>query len=235
MNTPLPYSIFSLGDSAIVLDFGNCIDTSINEYVLRLFHHFKNKKHRGIIDMVPAYSSLSFFYDAVELRRSTENRTAFDAIKQFIEEEIKLVAGNKRKEQRTIKIPVCYSEVFAPDISVIASEKNIAVEEVIRLHQQTKYTVFMLGFLPGFPYMGIVDDAIAFPRRKEPRAAVAAGSVGIAGQQTGIYPMRSPGGWQIIGRTPVKIFDKEKENPVLLQPGDEVAFFSITEDEFKNY
>jgi inhibitor of KinA len=235
MNDPLPYVIHSLGDSAAVVDFGNSIDKTINNYVLVLFHHFKNKKHPAILDIVPAYSSLSFFYDVVELRKTANNQTAFDAIKQYIKEELENIPENGVTEKRSIKIPVCYSETFAPDIAFIASEKDISVEEIIRLHASTKYTVYMIGFLPGFPYMGTVDERIAFPRKTEPRTVVPAGSVGIAGKQTGIYPLQSPGGWQIIGRTPIKLFDKTKENPVYLEPGDEVEFYSITEDEFENY
>ena len=137
-------------------------------------------------------------------------------------------------QQRKISIPVCYSRAFAPDIEFIASEKNISIEKIIQLHTSKSYTVYMIGFLPGFSYMGEVAEAIAIPRKIQP-VSVAAGSVGIAGKQTGIYPLESPGGWQIIGRTPLKIFDKGKSDPVLLQPGDEIQFYSISEDEFKNY
>ena len=235
MNDPLPYVIHSLGDSAAVLDFGNIIDKNINEHVLRLFHHFKKKKHTAILDIVPAYSSLSFFYDVVEIKRTINNETAFEAIEKYIEQELQNISENTITEKRSVRIPVCYSETFAPDLALIASEKNIPVEEIIRLHVSTRYKVYMIGFLPGFPYMGTVDERIAFPRKTAPRAVVPAGSVGIAGRQTGIYPLQSPGGWQIIGRTPIKLFDKTKENPVYLEPGDEVEFYSITEDEFENY
>ena len=117
----------------------------------------------------------------------------------------------------------------------MATQKNIPVEEIIQLHTATIYHVYMIGFLPGFAYMGKVNQKIASPRRSQPRTSVAAGSVGIAGEQTGIYPLTSPGGWNIIGRTPIKIFDAGKEDAALFQPGDEVSFYSITEDEFENY
>jgi inhibitor of KinA len=235
MMLSFPYTIQSLGDSALLLDFGNTIDKDINQYVLRLFYHFKRKTNSFILDIVPAYSSLSFHYNIAQIRQTNTIKTAFETLKEFIEEELEHISEVAPTEMRTITIPVCYSGAFAPDITLISSVKNISVEEIIRVHTETTYTIYMIGFLPGFPYLGSVDEAIAFPRKQQPRAQVPAGSVGIASQQTGIYPMESPGGWQIIGRTPLKIFDNKKENPVALQPGDQVKFYSITEDEFKNY
>jgi inhibitor of KinA len=130
---------------------------------------------------------------------------------------------------------VCYGEKYAWDINEIAKEKSIPVDEIIRLHTAKKYRVYMIGFLPGFAYMGEVDEKIAIPRKAQPRTSVEGGSVGIAGMQTGIYPIDSPGGWQIIGKTPLKLFDKERDDPVLLKPGDEIEFYSITENEFSIY
>ncbi len=236
MNSPLTYTIFPIGDSALTLDFGNVIDRRINNYVLSLFNCFKKKNIAGLLDIVPAYSSLSFHYNVFMVRQSgSKGFTAFEIIKQRIEKELEQHNPQETKHQRKISIPVCYSPRFAPDIEFIASEKNITVEKIIQLHSEQLYTVYMIGFLPGFPYMGEVNDSIVVPRKVEPRANVSAGSVGIAGKQTGIYPLESPGGWQIIGRTPLKIFDKEKSDPVLLHPGDEIQFYSITEDEFENY
>lgn len=235
MDTPFPYTIFPIGDSALTLDFGNVIDSRINRYVLGLFHYFKREKPAGITDIVPAYSSLSFHYNIAAIKQPVNNRTAFETLKQMIEEKLKENIEAGSMPQRKISIPVCYSDAFAPDIAFIALEKKISKEEIIRLHTQEVYTVYMTGFLPGFPYMGTVHDNIAVPRKMKPRPTVPAGSVGIAGKQTGIYPLESPGGWQIIGRTPLKLFNKEKSDPVLLQPGDEVQFYPITPDELENY
>ena len=236
MKSPIPYSIFPLGDSALTLDFGNIIDNNVHNYVLQLFHHFRRKKINGLVDIVPAYSSLSFHYNVFIVRQtSSTNLTAFEIIKQIIETELGHDLVQEIKPQRKISIPVCYSGGFAPDIEFVALEKNISIEKIIQLHTEQLYTVYMIGFLPGFPYMGEVSESIVVPRKNEPMAKVVAGSVGIAGKQTGIYPLESPGGWQIIGRTPLKIFDKEKNDPVLLQPGDKVQFYSISENEFKNY
>lgn len=236
MNPPFAYTIFPIGDSALTLDFGNFVDRRINIHVLSLFNHFKRKNIVGLLDVVPAYSSLSFHYNILTVRQShTKGFTAFEIIKQLIEKELEQTIPGDTTHQRRISIPVCYSPCFAPDLEYIASEKNSSIEKIIQLHSGQLYTVYMIGFLPGFPYMGDVNDLIVVPRKKVPGANVSAGSVGIAGKQTGIYPLESPGGWQIIGRTPLKIFDKEKKDPVLLQPGDEIQFYSITEDEFENY
>ena len=235
MKPSLPYGIFPLGDTALNIDFGNVIDKDINNYVLDLFHHLKSKNIPGVLDLVPAYSSLGIHYNVPVIRQLVVGKTAFEFLKQAIEEELVPDYLEQKRQQRKIGIPVCYSGSYAPDIEAIAIEKDISVEKLIQFHKDQLYSIYMIGFLPGFPYMGEVNDAIAVPRKTEPRPKVPAGSVGIAGKQTGIYPIDSPGGWQIIGRTPLKIFDKEKSDPVLLQPGDEIQFYSITEDEFKNY
>ena len=235
MSAPFPYSIFPLGDSALTITFSNSIDKEINRHVLALFHELKAKNISGITDIVPAYSSLSLHYDVITVRQySKEKHTAFEIICGQIEEVLNRNVTYHSIQPRRIKIPVCYSKEFAPDFEHIVSERKISREKIIELHTERVYTVYMIGFLPGFAYMGEVSETIATPRKTEPQT-VATGSVGIAGRQTGIYPLTSPGGWQIIGRTPIKIFDKEKNDPVLLQPGDEVEFYSITEDEFKNY
>ena len=185
---------------------------------------------------MPAYSSLTIFYDLLILQNKRPiNKSCGEIVlvhvKKILAEDIKISSFSNRK----IKIPVCYSEKYGLDLQDISKATNLPIKEIIKLHTAKKYRVYMIGFLPGFAYMGEVDEQIAMPRKKQPRIDVDAGSVGIAGMQTGIYPLDSPGGWQIIGKTPVKLFDKEKDDPVLLQPGDEIEFYSITEDEFANY
>jgi inhibitor of KinA len=128
---------------------------------------------------------------------------------------------------RKIRVPVCYDDAFGPDLAAVATAHGLPVPEVIDLHTSRPYYVYLIGFLPGFAYMGSVDERIATPRRSSPRTMVAAGSVGIAGEQTGIYPFDSPGGWQLLGRTPLRLFDASRSEPALLQPGDEVQFYPI--------
>ena len=229
-------TISALGDSAIIINFENKIDETLSSKVLQLFYKIKERSFPFVKDIVPAYSSLTIFYDLLILNnKNTLNRFSLknftDQIKKLMEEDIKISSLPSRK----IKIPVCYTAKYALDLQDISQQKNLSPDEIIKLHTAKKYRIYMIGFLPGFAYMGEVDERIAISRKAQPRTIVEAGSVGIAGKQTGIYPLDSPGGWQVIGKTPIKIFDKEKDDPVLLQPGDKIEFYSITEDEFTNY
>lgn len=226
-------SIYPLGDGALTISFGNVMDEGIHQSVLQLFQGLRALSFPFIIDIVPAYSSLTVYYNVLLLH--TEEKTAFDAIKEKLLPLLDHKSEAIAEEGRIIAIPVCYAQPFAPDLEEIALQKGLSAEEVIHLHTSLTYRVYMIGFLPGFPYMGRVDSRIATPRKSSPRKSIAGGSVGIAGEQTGIYPLSSPGGWNIIGRTPVQLFNKEASNPVLLQPGDSVSFYSITKDEFENY
>lgn len=228
------YTIISLGDSALTIDFGNVIDISINKEVISLYHLIKAAPWFGVKDIVPAYSTLTVHYDVVAVLKSNFGVSAFDAMKKKLEG-LLLQKISVAKPSRSIKIPVCYAHKYALDLQEITMQTNLSFGEVVQIHTSRKYRVYMVGFLPGFAYMGEVDERIAVPRKKEPRLKIEEGYVGIAGKQTGIYPLTSPGGWQIIGRTPLKLFDKEKEDPVLFAAGDEALFFSITEDEFENY
>jgi len=234
MSTYHPYTIFPLGDAALTVEFSNSIDIENNNKALQLFYELKKAKIPHIKALVPGYSSLTIHYDVVALYR--EDQTAFETMAVTIERftENKLLSAAVGDNQ-LIRIPVCYKKDFAPDLHEVASLKNLSVEEIINIHTSKEYRVYMLGFVPGFAYMGEVDEKIAMPRRAQPRLQVHAGSVGITGKQTGVYPLETPGGWQIIGRTPMKLFDKVEANPALLQPGNRIQFYSITADEFKDY
>ena len=231
----LPYQIFPLGDSAITIEFGNCIDEAINNEVIARFNQLRSEPIPYMIEAVPAYSSLTIYFDTASLLKKLNGRQIMsDWIKEQIAQRMSISTVLTTANEKTIDIPVCYGKEFGPDLSVIANKKNIPVEEVIASHTAKIYKVFMLGFLPGFAYMGEVEEKIAISRKPQP-VNVAAGSVGIAGKQTGIYPLASPGGWQIIGRTPLKLFDATKDDPCLLEAGDRIRFYSITKDEFENY
>lgn len=229
-----PYKIFPLGDVGLIIDFGNVIDESINKLVHAVFEELLNDPIPGIIETVPAYSSLTIYYNVLSIRKKISGgETAFE----WISEKVKKYLSKERiqvdENGALLRIPVCYENEYGPDLNFVALQNKISVEEIIHLHISTTYRVYMLGFLPGFAYMGMVDEKIAVPRKQFP-APVEAGSIGIAGRQTGIYPLNSPGGWQIIGRTPLKLFDKEKNDPTLFKTGDNVQFYSITKDEFEN-
>lgn len=227
-----PYSIFPLGDSALSIDFGNVIDESINQLVIARFHQLQRAPLPFILESVPAYSSLSIFYDAVEIKKiSHPKKSAFEWMKEKTEDWLRLPVQAGEGQGRLIKIPVCYKTEFAPDINKVVAQKAISIEELIQIHTAKQYRVYMLGFLPGFAYMGELDERIKMTRKPQP-VLIAAGSVGIAGKQTGIYPLDSPGGWQIIGRTPLQLFTSGNDQPTLLQAGDTVQFNVISKNDF---
>lgn len=231
----IPYRIFPLGDSAITVDFDSSIDDKLNDDILKRVRHLRLNPPEGMIEVTPAYSSFTVYYDVMTLRRSDNSKkSSFELMKKLLEEFMLQSLPGNLPDNRIIEVPVCYSKEFAPDLENLAVTKNLSVEEVIQIHLSRNYKVYMLGFLPGFAYMGQVDERISMPRKIKPEN-VMGGSIGIAGTQTGIYPLASPGGWHIIGRTSLKLFDKEKEDSVLLKPGDRVRFTSISKHEFENY
>ena len=235
MNSNPSYTFFPLGDSAITLDYGNIIDEPVNRKIIALFNHLQKNPFPGMVEALPAFSSLTVYYDVALFKKMPDKRSAYEQVKQKLEQELRYNFETNDIPSRLIRIPVCYEKEFAPDLETISAEKKITVDEIIHLHTTNKYRVYMLGFLPGFAYMGEVDERIAMPRLAQPRQKVTAGSIGIAGKQTGIYPLDSPGGWQIIGRTPLKLFEALNKEPTLLRAGDEVQFDSISRDEFENY
>jgi len=205
----------------VLVEFTNKIDPKVNAMVHSLSALISNEKIEGIVETIPAYSSLTVLYDPKLLD--------FPAIVERLNE-----LGDKCKEREKfsspIKIPIIYGGKYGPDLQFVANYNRLSAEEVIKIHSSAEYLVYMIGFTPGFAYLGGMSKKIATPRLESPRKKVPAGSVGIGGDQTGIYPIESPGGWRIIGRTPLKLFDVEKDPPVLLKPGDKVRFIPIIED-----
>ena len=225
--------IYSLGENAVTINFGDEISSEINNRVIRLDRFFSKNLFSGFIETVPAYASLTIFYDVLQVRKNfSEFRTAFDAVKSVVENALETFGKFEAKPACLVEIPVCFSEEYALDLEFVAKNKNLTKTEVIEIFTAQTYRVFMLGFLPGFAYMGETDEKIAAPRKENPRTSVPKGSVGIAGKQTGIYPLESPGGWQIIGRTDVEFFTPNDEKPTLLQTGDLVKFYRTDEINF---
>jgi inhibitor of KinA len=227
-----PYTIFPLGDAALTVEFGNEIDPESNVKVLQLFGQLQEARIPYITDLVPAYSALTVHFDVLALHRP--GHTAFETMAEIIENLTEEKPLLHKAPSKLIEVPVCYEEDHAPDIYDVARQRNLSPEEVIAIHTAVTYRVYMLGFLPGFAYMGMVDEQLSVPRKATPRK-VAAGAVGITGRQTGIYPFASPGGWPVIGQTPLRLFGKDWIQPSLFGPGDSVRFFSISEHEFKDY
>ena len=236
MATPtLSYQLFPLGDSAMTVDWGNRIDETVNREVMARYRQFCHQQFPGFIEAVPSYSSLTVYYDPVfirQLRPGSDTAAAF--VRDRITEMMSVELPDTDTASRLVRIPVCYDPSLAPDLDKMLREKGLETEELIGLHTGRIYRVYMMGFLPGFAYMGEVDERLATNRKPGP-VPIKAGSVGIAGRQTGIYPFASPGGWQIIGMTPVQLFNRQRKEPTLLQAGDRVQFYSIDKYEFAHY
>jgi inhibitor of KinA len=220
---------FSLADNALTIELGSVISENLNRRAIKLSNYFEQNKFPGLIETVPAYASVTIFFNILSVRRAfPEFTTAFDAVKKLAENALENLKNIPEKAPRLIEIPVSFDAEFALDLEFVAKENDLKTREVIEIFTAKTYRVYMLGFLPGFSYMGEVDASIATPRRQTPRLKVPKGSVGIAGRQTGIYSLESPGGWQIIGKTDVGLFTPEAENPCFLQPGDTVKFYERT-------
>lgn len=230
----LSVNITPLGDCAVLVDFGNIIDPAINQRVLSLQEALASSGFKGFIESVPAYASLAVFYDAPKIAMHT-NSSPYAFVKNHLLTLLAQNSGSNEAIKPIIKIPVCYDAAFGIDIHFLAEYHGLTINEVISLHTAIVYRVYMIGFMPGFAYMGSVDDRLATPRKEQPRLTVPAGSVGIAGTQTGIYPMDSPGGWQIIGKTPLRLFDINRPTPCLLASGNRVQFVSIDKNKFEQH
>jgi len=230
MSAKLPYQLYSISDQAITLDFGGPISEETNDRVHRLVASLQHNMLPGITDIIPAYNSVTVVYDYMTVyQQQLKNKNSlpvYTLVEQWIENNVNLQSIENEHGKKEIIIPVCYDKSVGIDIEFIAKSHALSIEQVIELHTAKTYRVFMNGFLPGFAYMGIVDPAIQTPRHDIPRPLVTAGSVGIAGVQTGIYPCNSPGGWQIIGKTPLPLIDENES--LLLTPGSLVKFNAIS-------
>jgi len=222
--------IFPLGDHAITVSLGNEIDEQINQRVFSVFSYLKLQNFDFILDVIPAYASVSVVYDVMRIRNMGA-KSSYNYMHDLLQNALQQTP-HIMSESRKISVPVCYHESLGPDLATLSQQKKLTIDEIIEIHSSSLYRVYMLGFLPGFTYMGKVNDKIAMARKSVPGKSVPAGSIGIAGIQTGIYPVDSPGGWNIIGRTPVKIFEAHNEHPCIFEPGDQVKFEPITLDEF---
>lgn len=219
--------ILPAGDCALVVEFGDSISEELNRKVQALNEALKKMELMGIVETVPTFRSLLVVYDP-EFLTYGELRDRLLGIPVRSD-------GKDGRPPRTVEIPVCYGGEFGEDLADVAAYHGLSEEEVIRLHSGRDYPIYMLGFLPGFPYLGGMDERLHTPRLSSPRTRIPAGSIGIGGEQTGIYPMDSPGGWRLIGRTPLKLYDPDREEPVLYRAGDVIRFVPITGEEYEAY
>jgi inhibitor of KinA len=216
------YKFIQLSESALLIKFGDIISLPLHEQVMQAKDLIDKNRFIGFTETVPAYNSLAVYYNPLQVSKEEETISA-------------TLQKQPSNNPKNITIPVCYDKEFGIDLEELSLQLQLSTEEIIYIHKSKTYKVFMTGFTPGFPYMGIIDERLTTKRRSSPRVTADAGSVAIAGNQTGIYPLNTPGGWNIIGRTPLKIFDLNKENPFVLKAGDEIKFEAITKDEFENY
>lgn len=217
--------ILTAGDSSILVEFGKEISPEINRKITATVQLMREQHIEGVVDVIPAFCSLLINYDP--------RVTSYDEIKERMQCLVKVDAFLDEERRRIFEIPVCYGGEYGPDIANIAEHAGLSEEEVIKIHSSRDYLIYMLGFLPGFCYLGGLDERIHTPRLANPRIKINAGSVGIGGSQTGIYPLDSPGGWQLMGMTPVKTYDPGREVPILVEAGDYIRFKPIDEAEFK--
>ncbi len=208
------------GDRGLLVEYGDSIDPAVNQKVRSMAIVAKSDMPDGVIEIIPTYRSILMFYDP-----SVTNPSALKETLMTLE---KSLSGIEIPSPKLIEIPVCYGGDFGPDIEYVAGSHNLTVEDVVLLHSEPEYLIYMVGFTPGFPFLGGLHEVLHTPRLETPRTRVPEGSVGIANEQTGIYPVASPGGWQLIGRTPIKLFAPERDNPILYQAGDRIKFKPIS-------
>ncbi len=227
MNSPVKKKpVYRLaGDTGLLVEFGDGIDPKVNAKVRSMAAAFRHKMPDGIIEIIPTYRSLLFILDPTRIHP--------DQLSSMVEQHESMLDHEDDAEAKVVEIPVCYGGEYGPDIENVKASAGLDTQEVISLHSKPDYMIYMVGFTPGFPFLGGLAKELFTPRLTTPRIAVPAGSVGIANNQTGMYPIESPGGWQIIGRTPLTLFAPQRDNPFLYKAGDMIRFIPISQDKFE--
>lgn len=222
-----------VGDKCFIVTLGDRIEPDVHDRVMAATQALRDARVDAITDIVPAFASMAVAYEPA-LVSSGDGRSPHDEMARWISDALSVHTGGARGASRLVEIPVCYGGAFGPDLDNVASAHGLTADDVVHLHAKPEYLVYMVGFLPGFPYLGGLDPRLATPRRAKPRTHVPAGSVGIGGEQTGVYPLESPGGWHLIGRTPLRLFTASADPPTLLAMGDRVRFRPVTQAEFRD-
>ncbi len=233
-----PWVMYPLGDAAVLIEFGDRIGLDVLASVQDAMASLEREPICGVVECVPSYTTLTVYYDITQIAHSHHNSSSpYEALCLLLEARLAHVQqqslADSAEQSPVIRIPVCYGDEFGPDLNEVAAYHSMSSEEVVRIHTGADYTIYAIGFAPGFPYLGGMSESIAVPRKGTPRLRIPEGSVGIAGTQTGIYPLETPGGWQIIGRTPLRLFQPEQDPPVLLTAGRTVQFYPITAAQYE--
>lgn len=227
----LTYS--SLGDSAVVLEVADTITPEAQKKIQVLSSFFDKHPPSWMVEYIPAFTTVTVFYDPLKIIGRIEQ--PYKAVCKELNTILSSISEEVESTSRRIEIPVCYGGEFGPDLEFVAEHNGLLPEDVIAIHTAGDYSVNMIGFAPGFPFVGGMSEKIATPRRDSPRVAIPERTVGIAGRQTGVYPIETPGGWQLIGRTPIRLFKPEDEPPSLLRAGDKLVFRSISLEEYNEW
>jgi inhibitor of KinA len=222
--------IVPLGDAALLAEFSEVLDLRINARIQQLAVEIRSRRPDWIRDVVPALGSLALHFDP---GRFAPGLSPVDAATALIHDCLDRPLDGSGDDAPRIEVPVCYAAELAPDLADVAARCRLTVDEVIALHCASPHRVLMVGFVPGHPYIGGLDPGLAVPRRATPRPRVAAGSIAIANTQTVVYPFATPGGWNIIGRTPLRVFDAAREPPALFAPGQRVQFVAIDRERYE--
>ena len=211
------------GESCLVVELGDRIDLALNLQVRALGHAVESAGLPGVVEAVPTFHSVAIYYDPLKIRR--------DVLREEVQALLRSAPDEAGRLPKVVEIPTVYGGEYGPDIEFVARHTRLEIDEVIRLHTEPLYHVYMLGFTAGFAYLGGLSERLSVPRLATPRLRVPAGSVGIGGTQTGVYPLESPGGWQIIGRTYLHLFDPSRQPPTQILPGDKIRFVQLDEEE----
>jgi inhibitor of KinA len=231
----MDYRFHPLGDNAVIIELGEEINIETHQKVNMVTALFDEQPFDWMIEYIPAFTTVTVFYDLLKIPNFRYYTLPYDFVCEQLKSLLEGIKIGEFSSGRIVEIPVCYGGELGPDLEYVAKYNGITPEEVIHIHSSGNYLVYMIGFAPGFPYIGGMSEKIATPRRESPRLKIPAGSVGIAGKQTGIYPIETPGGWQLIGRTPIKLFRPNDESPSLLKAGDKIRFKPITLEEYERW
>lgn len=232
------FTAYYLSEHALTLEFGHEISEDLLQKITSFNDLINQKPFTGFCTSVPAYGTISVFYDPIQVIQADDlpGIDCYEKVSNYLHQ---LNNNDSEIQSNTsnnlITIPTCYGGIYGEDLEEVAALHHLSTAEVIEIHSSAIYKVYMIGFVPGFAYLGGMSAQLATPRKPTPRKVIPAGSVGIAGQQTGIYPLATPGGWQLIGRTPLTLFDATRTQPALLKAGDQVVFRPITHQEFDQY